>query len=166
MISLKYEFWVASRHSIGIYGDWYVFGWELFGSERFKGIKITPFYRHYFKRTAKRALYGQASAIVAYYDFEYLNYHYHYAYPYDFPVRYMFWTGGFGLAAGWNYILGEPGKHNVYVDINLGFQLLPSPWPTKMAGHHGITYEHNKTWWYLGGPGSVIELKLALGGIF
>ena len=165
MISLKYEFWIKARHSIGIYGDYYFYGWELFGSEKFKGIKITTFYRYYFSRTAKKAYYAQASAILAYYDFEELYYHYHYGYPYDIPVRYMFWTGGFGLAVGWNYIFGEPRKSNIYVDINLGFQLLPAPWPEQLPDPKE-RYKHNKTWWYLGGPGSVIELKLALGGIF
>lgn len=166
MISFKYEFWVVNKKSIGLYADYYLYGYQVFGGEKFTGFKLTPFFRHYFKRTAKRATYVQGSAIVAYFDFEKLNYSNHPYYPYETSVRYIFWTGGFGVALGWYYKFTDTKKSNLYVDINLGTQILPATWPNKIIGPHGITYEHNKTWWYLGGPGSFIELKIALGGIF
>ena len=50
--------------------------------------------------------------------------------------------------------------------MNIGFQYFPVDWPDKAKDSNGTTYDHNKTWWYFGGPGSIIEIKIAIGGIF
>ncbi|MFA5417728.1 MAG: hypothetical protein WC341_04635 [Bacteroidales bacterium] len=51
-------------------------------------------------------------------------------------------------------------------DFNIGFQFMPHNYAREITGEHGEKYKHNPLWWYLGGPGSEIELKLAIGGIF
>lgn len=52
------------------------------------------------------------------------------------------------------------------ININIGLQIMPSNYPKKVTDDSGKTYTHNGLWWYAGGPGSIIEIKLAFGGIF
>ncbi len=165
-LGIKLEGFIREKFSMGIYFDWYFRGRQLFGGEEYYGFKASPFVRYYFKRNEKRGFYAQASALVGYFDFEKLNYFNHNQYPYEISKRYILWTGGFGAAVGVYVVLVESRHKHTYFDMNIGFQYFPVDWPDKAKDSNGTIYDHNKTWWYFGGPGSVIEIKIAIGGIF
>ncbi len=160
--SLRLERFIKSKYSGGIYFTYYYNGRQYFGSEEFTGTKISPYFRYYIKRNKSYGVYAQATVIIAYFDFSRLNYNYEHSYTKS--VETNFWTGGIGGSFGITDIVGNS-KH-IIVDINIGWQLLPPLYPTEITGEHGETYTHNNLWWAIGGPGSIIEIKLAVGGIF
>lgn len=159
---LRLERFIETRYSAGIYLTYYFNGRQYFGSEEFTGTKLSPYFRYYIKRNKSYGVYAQATMIVAYFDFSRLNYNY--MHKYNKSVEANFWTGGVGAAFGITDIV-KNSKHFI-IDINIGWQMLPSFYPTEITGEHGETYTHNSLWWVIGGPGSIVEIKLAVGGIF
>ena len=163
-LGLRYERFFKTRYSVGLYFDWYYHGRQIFGSEVYTGFKATPTFRYFFVRHEALGFYIQASALLGYFDFSKLNYVDPYKGEDVVSIEYYFWTGGFGYAVGSYFAVGN-NKHT-YIDINIGFQYLPVSYPTEYDNSPKGTYEHNPTWWYIGGPGSFVEFKFALGGIF
>ena len=87
------------------------------------------------------------------------------SYSKNFPTD--FWTVGLGVGMGLMFRIGDS-KHGVG-NFSLGFQLFPADIPNEMEGDyngHAVTWSYSSAWWYITGPGSVIELKFTLGGIF
>lgn len=162
-IGLRYERFIKVRYSLGTYVDWYFAGRQFFGGEEYTALKVSPSIRYYIRRHKELGFYVQATAIVAYFDFAKLNYNNNYRSGDYISTTAIFWSGGFGAAIGIYFVKGR-GNH-FYLDINAGFQYLPANYPDEMPTSRRV-YEHNKTWWYFGGPGSVIEIKFAIGGIF
>jgi len=160
--SLRLERFIKPKYSGGMYITYYFNGRQYFGNEEFTGTKISPYFRFYIKRNKNYGVYAQATVIIAYFNFSKLNYNYENYYTKS--VKTNFWTGGIGGSFGITDIVRNS-KH-VIVDINIGWQLLPSIYTTEVTGEHGEKYTHNNLWWYIGGPGSIIEIKLAVGGIF
>lgn len=162
-LGLRYERFLGVRYSVGLYLDWYYRGREFFGTEKYQGFKIAPAFRYYFRHHRAGGFYLQAYGLLGYFDFSELNYEH----PYDegniLTTSYRFWTGGVGNSIGAYFALGE--SRQAYIDINVGFQYLEANFPTQ-KNNNGTIYHHNNGWWYLGGPGSFIEVKLALGGLF
>jgi len=162
-LGLRYERFIHLRYSAGLYFDWYYRGRQAFGSEEYTGFKATPTFRYYFMHHKAMGFYVQASAIVGYFDFAKLNYVYPNRHDVSVSVNYIFWTGGVGGAVGAYFAFGKE-KH-FFLDLNFGFQFMPANYPTVKKTSNGL-YEHYPTWWYAGGPGSIIEVKIAIGGIF
>ncbi|MDP2724093.1 MAG: carboxypeptidase-like regulatory domain-containing protein [Bacteroidales bacterium] len=160
--SMRFERFVNLKYSAGAYLTYYYKGREFFGSEQFTGLKTSLYVRRYLKRNKSYGFYAQAAVLVAYFDFGELNYRY--ADYYIKTVSTHFYTGGLGAAIGMTDIINNT-KHLI-VDFNVGFQFMPHNYAREITGEHGEKYKHNPLWWYLGGPGSEIELKLAIGGIF
>lgn len=160
--SMRLERFIKTKYSGGMYITYYYNGRQYFGSEEFTGIKVSPYFRFYIKRNKSYGVYVQATVIIAYFDFSKLNYNYENRYTKS--VETNFWTGGIGAAFGITDIVRNS-KHFI-IDINVGWQLLPSVYPTEITGEHGLIYTHNNLWWAVGGPGSIVEIKLAIGGIF
>jgi len=163
-LGLRYERFIGSKFSVGTYAAWYFKGQQYFGDEEYTGIKVTPTFRYFFRHHEAMGFYIQASAIIGYFDFSVLNY----VYPDDheevFSVKDFYWTGGAGFAVGSYFSFSR--KNTAFIDLNVGWQILPANYPTKVKTPFGSTYEHYNTWWYFGGPGSVIEIKIAIGGMF
>jgi hypothetical protein len=161
-LSLNYERFIKTKLSTGLNATYYFKGRQYFGNEEFTGLKLTPHVRFYFKRNKSYGFYIQGGIIVAYFDFSKLNYNY--SNDLTRSVSKYFWAGGVGSAIGIMDILGK--SSNAIVDINIGLQNFPSPIEPKWIDEHGREYSHNTAWWLLGGPGSIIEIKIAIGGIF
>lgn len=161
-LSIRVERFIKTSYSAGLYITYYYNGKQYFGSEEFTGLKISPYFRYYFRRNKSYGVYAQATVIIGYFDFSRLNYNY--VHSYTKSVETNFWTGGIGGAFGITDIIRNS-KHFI-VDINIGFQLLPSLYSTEITDEHDRKYTHNNLWWIVGGPGSIVEIKLAVGGIF
>lgn len=160
--SVRLERFIKTRYSVGSYLTYYYRGRQLFGSEKFTGLKASPYFRFYFKRNKSYGFYIQGAAIISYFDFSRLNYKYSNSKTVSIPTK--FWTYGLGGALGITNIVGNS-KHFI-IDINIGWQYLPVNYDKSFTDEHGVEYTHNSLWWIAGGPGSAIEIKLAIGGIF
>jgi hypothetical protein len=162
-LAFRYERFFKTKYSLGLYTDYYYRGREYFGTEEFKGIKVTPHFRYYTVRNKSFGVYAQGGIIISYFDFHKLYYN-TYEMEYSYSTSPKFWTGGFIFSFGIEDIVGN--SRNFIVDISVGLQYMPQTYPTTVTGPHGLTYTHNPGWWYAGGPGSLVEIKLAFGGIF
>lgn len=162
-LAFRFERFIQIQHSMGAYILWYFRGRQMFGEEEFTGFKFAPHYRHYFIRNKSMGAYVQPSVIIAYYDFSKLNYQQEYDHETVVSAQEHFLTGGVGLAFGITDIVGNS-KHFI-LDFNVGLQILPELYPSSISVD-GIEYVHSNGWWYFGGPGSAIEFKFSIGGIF
>ena len=168
-IGLRYERFVKPKHAIGIHATGYFFGvsWPYhFGTmddNRFHGLKLAPFYHFYVLRTISFAGYAEIKPLIAYFDFYSLDYARDNAPEYEYNTSATFWTGGISAAWGWLFF---PRRSNYTIGLSLGFQFMPWKVPDTIIDENGVTWELNKAWWYFGGPGSLLEFKFMLGGIF
>jgi hypothetical protein len=160
--SLRLERFIKTRYSVGSYLTYYYRGRQFFGNEKFTGIKVSPYFRFYFKRNKSYGFYIQGAGIVAYFDFSRLKYNYSNSRTISAPT--IFWTAGLSGAVGITNIVRNS-KHFI-IDINIGWQYLPPAFENNFTDENGIEYSHNSLWWVAGGPGSAIEIKLSIGGIF
>ena len=160
--SLRFEKFINKKKSVGAYLTYYYDGRQYFGSEEFTGLKTSFYFRYYFVHKQSHGFYAQGSIIIAYFDFDKLNYNY--SNQLTKSISTSFWTGGFGAAVGITDIV-KNSKHFIF-DINIGWQIMPALYKTTITDEHGRELDHNNLWWYIGGPGSVVEIKLAIGGIF
>lgn len=165
-LGMKVEVFINDKISLGTYFDWYIDGIQYFGGEKYTGFKASPCFRYYIKRDIKRGVYAQVTGIVGYFDFHPLNYTSGDRYPYEYSTTYMFWMGGAGFAFGAYFVLSDTKLKHMYFDVNAGLQIFMAPWPMEARNSNGMRFEHYPQWWYIGGPGSIIELKLAIGGFF
>ncbi len=161
-ISASYYGSIKNNFSGGINIKYYYKGRQLFGSEEFTGVKVSPTVRYFIKRNCSYGFYAEGKIIVGYFDFTRLNYTYSNKITVNFPTT--FWTGGVGASVGIMDVLGDL-KH-VVLDLSIGVQIFPSNYPTEKTGEHGNELSHNSLWWIAGGPGSLIEINLGIGGIF
>lgn len=163
-IGFRYERFIKTNISTNLYADYYYKGKQYFGSEEFTGLKTTIGGRYYIVRNKSYGAYAQAGLMLGYFDFEKLNYKYGAGTSFTLTKQKIVWTGGLEGAFGITKIIGNS-KH-IIVDINMGFQLMPANWAYNAVDEHNREYEHNPLWWYIGGPGSYVEIKLAFGFIF
>ena len=168
-IGLRYERFIKQKHSIGLHATSYFFGfswpmlWHTMDDNRFHGIKVAPFYHFYVLKYPGFAGYAEIKPIIAYFDFYSLDYARKNYPEYEKNVSTNFWTGGIGVAWGWLFF---PHRSNFTIGLSLGVQILSWNVPGTITDDNGVTWELNKTWWYFGGPGGILEFKFTIGGIF
>lgn len=166
---IRYERFIGLHHSAGLHLTGYILGFSwpmIVGSmtnDRFNGIKIAPFYHYYIWRNAATAGYAEIKPLFSYFDFYSLDYAMQNEPEYEYNVSKNFWSAGLGASFGWLFF---PGKNKFTLGLSAGFQYMPWNVPKKIKNDEGVTYEIDKTWWYLGGPGSYFEIKCIIGGFF
>ena len=167
-VGLRYERFIKIKHAVGLHTSVYLHGrgYGLFSSgiSKFTGIKLAPFYRYYVWRNMNNSGFIEGKLVSGYFDCHEL----YYAMKYDdrrgeFASE-QFWSFGIGVAWGWSIILPRT-KHGIF-NISAGLQAFPMHVPNTIQGVHYGTLEVENNWWYLFGPGSVVEVKIAFGGIF
>jgi hypothetical protein len=160
-ITLRYERFIQTRHSVGLHNSVYFFNkevhTELFIFENvldiseFDGVKMAPFYRFYLMRVLHGGVYADAKPIIGYFKFPELNYS---GYTKEEPTE--FWSFGAGLALGFMINV-----KNFLMNISLGAQYFPMNAPDTYK-----SYELDDQWWYAYGPGAYFDFKITVGGIF
>ena len=171
-VAVRYERFLGKKQSIGLHTSVYLYGFNNFifdlGSNpvNYKGIKLAPFYRYYPVKANSGGVYLEGKIPFGYFNFDQLMYGYESnAYTKNFPQK--FWTIGGAVAIGYMFRLSK-GHHGVG-NISVGAQVFPMDVPTEQEGElfdGKVTYTLGNGWWYITGPGSFIEIKLTLGGIF
>ena len=181
-IGVRYERFIALRHSLGIHNSWYVYGRKFnLGSEYslyayYNGFKVAPFYRFYPIRSAKVGLFLEGKIPFGYFDFSTYEYHYYSNDNQKMDYAYSFWTWGVGVSVGvmvgGSKIQKDGNKRwKPTFNISLGYQYFPMVEPPKNI-YKQITPEYRRryytetNWWYQYGPGGYFEVKVTIGGIF
>ena len=170
-VAVRYERFLEKKHSIGLHTSIYLYGFNNYVIDQgdipmsYKGFKLAPFYRFYMVRSNDHGFFIEGKIPIGYFNFSTLTYSA--STQRNFPQS--FWTIGGTLAVGWMFRLGHS-LHGVG-NLSLGYQFFPMDIPTNFEIEQGapgrfITYTLNNAWWYVSGPGSVIEIKFTLGGIF
>ena len=168
-VGLNYERFVSFKHAVGFNMSSYLFGFgylPLFnqGTARYVGLKAAPYYSFYFSRTMRRGAFVQGKIMAGYFDFEKLYYYYPSDSRYGEYRSEQFSSFGFGAGVGW-YALLPKMKHGVF-KIYIGYQLFPMYVPSTTESDRYGTLKVENNWWYINGPGSVVEIKFSMGGIF
>jgi len=161
-IGVRYERFINNRHALGLHTSYYFFNkttnillqdddtdWAYI-IEEFDGIKLAPFYRYYLKKNAMGGNYLEAKPITGYFYFP--------GRPDSNENPYYFWTFGGGAAWGIMTI-----KHDSHLTMNLTFGLQYFPMQDPQNAYNE---SYNTDWWYFLGPGSIVEIKFTLGGLF
>ena len=170
-IAGRYEYFISKNHSIGAHLSIYVYGRNTIalGSEHdyypvFHGFKLAPAYRYYPGK--KRRIFLEGKIPVGYYHFSKLEYHY--GYSFETNIKYSFWTTGFGASVG--IVIPLKRTKTGIITVSAGYQYFPTKAPEEIEVQQNdgtlLRYETNNYWWYHGGPGSVLDIKILIGGLF
>ncbi len=174
-VALRYERFLHRRHAIGLHGSFYLFGRKplTIGSEyeyyvKFQGFKLSSFYRFYPLRKNTFGLFVEGKIPVGYIHFNQLTYRYASGSSNRVHLKYDFWSIGWGLSAGFMFRLPKT-LHGVG-NISIGYQYFPIDVPETVEVDLGngtiLTGKTDTDWWYRGGPGTRVDIKLTIGGIF
>ncbi|NQU35286.1 MAG: hypothetical protein HQ521_18825 [Bacteroidetes bacterium] len=162
-----YQRFLKTKHAIGIHTSYY-FNGNLpgfnFPDSEFRGIKVAPYYRYYEKRNERKSSFIEVKFITGYFDFHKL----YYAWKVDSRdgdyASVQFSSYGFGAGFGWSTLL--PRSKHIILTISGGFQVFPTHVPRTIEHPgYGTLYVKDLAW-YIVGPGSGVEFKISIGGIF
>ena len=170
-VGICYERFLHLRHSVGVKTSAYLFGRgyiPLFSVEesRFTGIKVSPMYRFYFWRNMNAGYFCEGKFTWGYFNLYELYYSAAYSGSYrGFYSQEKTMVYGFGTAVGLSRQLGHG---HLNLNFSIGTQYLPlNITQTKIyEAYGGLTCNVDDVFWYFGGPGSFIEIKFILGGLF
>jgi len=158
------------RHSIGLRSSLYLYNGIPFIAPSYnqydgKGLKFSPYFRNYFWRNQGRGFFVETKVTWGYFDFKELNYHWANDNEYGEYFSEISRSFGCGISMG----LMFRNIHNpIVINGSIGLQYFPLNVPkTKQSQHDdNLELEVDNTFWYIGGPGSVVEIKFMIGGIF
>lgn len=177
-VAIDYERFLRLKHSVGLksylhlykgipYVDLILLSYSEMAT--FKGIKLSPYYRYYIWRNIRTGGFFEGKISWGYFDFEKIQYvedpHHD-----DEDAKFFSETSnslGFGGSFGW--MIHSP-RSPVVINFSFGFQYFPLNVPktkqVKMDNWYTIKYNVDDLFWYMAGPGSYIEIKFMIGGIF
>lgn len=167
-IGLRYERFINLKHSVGLHVSTYLFGFihpfplgYNYGYEaNFTGFKFGPFYHYYLWHAKSRAGFIEIKPLVGYFHFYNLSKNYSSARIYEDQ---NYWLAGGSTAFG---LLFNPKGGRVAICLSIGYQFFPVKFNPSVPTAEGYSYEYNNSWWFWGGPGSYIEFKFSVGGLF
>jgi len=166
-LGIKYQYFISSKHCLGLQTSTYFAGnGPGFNSpsSKFTGFKFSPSFRYYESRLKRKSTFLEAKIISGYFDFSDLFYSWRTDKREGEFVSDDFWSFGVGAGLGWSSILHHS-KHAI-ITIYAGVQFFPMKVPDTIQSDNFGTLDVSKLWWYIGGPGSTIEVKVIFGGIF
>lgn len=167
-IAFRYEHFLQPKNSMGLNASFYVFGfihpvspvvYYNYDAD-FKGIKLGLFYRYYLWRNNDNGGFVEIRPQAGYFNFTYKGKKSTSSIVYE-PEQLLIIGGS--TAFGLSFI---PGGKRVIVNLSLGFQYFPAHFEGSIPDEYGHSSDFNNGWWKWGGPGSYIEFKLSVGGLF
>lgn len=168
-VGICYERFFHEKQSIGIKSSAYLFGRGYlplisYGRAEFTGIKLSPFYRFYYYRHERGGGYLEGKAAWGYFDFSELYYAYPNSSSYGDHYHETSNSLGLGISAGWMFRFYPD---HLLMGISIGLQFLELKVPEKKRGDYlDLIYEVDDAFWYINGPGAVLEFKFMIGGVF
>ncbi len=165
-IALRYQRYFGNNQSLGLYATYYLgFGIELIGVQKmsFDGYKVSLAYRRFTDRKLKKGLYGEARISGGYFNFGdlYSGSAFDGVSPPD-----EFLNMGIGIGGGFFTKLAKLKRG--FLNFYLGLQYFPIYHQEKSFWEHDEKHASvsNYGYWYSHGPGSIVEIKIAFGGLF
>lgn len=174
-LALRYERFLKPKQSVGAHASIYLFGRNpvTFGSEydyyvTYQGFKLSPFYRFYPIRNKTSGIFAEVKVPFGYIHFSELDYHFNSNNHPRVKLDYSFWTYGIGVSVGAMFKIPRS-KHGV-INISAGYQYFPIDVPATVQyplnDGTWLNLPTDTYWWYRGGPGTSLDLKFTIGGIF
>jgi len=165
-IGLKYVHFIKRKHAFGLQFSYYIptcRSIPLSVNVNYSGIKVSPTYRYYFMRSLSNQSFVEGKIIGGYLNFKSLPYR-EASYQEDFEfLPASFYSYGIGINWGFEDIVLN--SHAIF-GFSIGFQYFPMYIEYSYTNEHNIQYDAQTWWWYLYGPGSIVEIKIYIGGIF
>ena len=165
-IGIRYLRFINIKHAIGLHASYYLLTQRNVpynGPNKYTSLKLSALYRYYFMRNMSNQSFVEGKLIGGYFDFKSLAYS-RSGLGEDFiyiPVTF----NSFGFGVNWGYEKISRNKHLVF-GLSVGLQYFPMHVETIYIDEHDVTWETDTWWWYGYGPGSLLEIKIYLGGIF
>jgi len=165
-VALRYQRYFSNNQSLGLYATYYLgFGIELIGLQKmsFDGFKVSLAYRRFTDRKIKKGLYGEARISGGYFNFGDL----YSGSAFDgVSAPDEFLSMGLGIGGGFFTKLAKL-KHG-FLNFYLGLQYFPIYHQEKGFYEHDEKHSSvsNYGYWYSHGPGSIVEIKIIVGGLF
>jgi hypothetical protein len=135
----------------------------------YTGIKLSPYYRYYIWRNKSNGGFLEGKISWGYFDFEEINYFEASSHDEE-DAKFFSETSnslGGGVSFGWMIRLHQS---PVIINLSLGVQYFPLNVPktkqVKVDSWYFIKYEVDDLFWNMAGPGSQVEIKFMIGGIF
>jgi hypothetical protein len=123
-------------------------------------------YRFYFWRNMVGGFFVEGKLTYGYFDLYELYYYALVSASYrGFYSQEKTSAYGFGTSIG---LSRKPRGGPVFINLSIGWQFLPlRVTQTKVnEGYGDLPSDVDDVFWYIGGPGSVVEVKFIIGGIF
>lgn len=174
-VAFSYERFIEKKQSVGIHTSLYIFGRNSnffdmgYNENRFKGVKLAPFYRYYLRGIKIRGIYIEGKIPVGYFNFSELFYAWlNYDTSQGIDIEQSFWSAGVSASVGVSF--NFPRSKHVVAYISIGLQYFPMNVAETIyaSDYQGEMrkYYLQPNWWYISGPGSILEFKFLVGGIF
>lgn len=167
-LGITYERYLHRRHTVGVVSSTYFAGWGSlvlfsYGTAKFTGIKLSPFYRFYYFNNPKSGGYLEAKVTYGYLHFRQIYYYRDYSASYrGFYATENSSSFGFGVTAGFNF---RPREGIFNYGFSIGLQAFPPNLPKTLYydDYGGLICEPDDAFWFVMGPGAVLEIKLLIG---
>ena len=157
-VTLEYERTLPQKHAVGGYATALINRsfWMFDDNISLVGFKIEPYYRYYVWSKQRTAGFAQAKLVYA-------NFVVHDDNGYPEPTDTYSQAFGIGLAWGWKIFPSKLKRHTI--QLVLGARFVPMVSNTDELNDIFNSYQA-EYWWDLVGPGSIIDVKFTLGGLF
>jgi len=175
-IGVQYERFIKEKNSLGLQFSCYLAGWgyPTGGNDvtsHYFGYKIGFFYRHFFGTNERKRFFVGGKLLLGHFDFDPLIYKHAEYYWFERIATYTtkakvdFWSYGVGIEVGWYFKM----PHSIFT-LSFGPKYFPMRAPggiNVLDSYHNNQAAHpENVFWYLTGPGSVLEVKIGIGGVF
>jgi len=167
-IGFSYQRFLNEKFAIGLKASLYVLNKKrlnFYGSDNdYSGYKLAPYFRYYEMRNMKKSNFIEFRLLAGYFDFDKLRYYWKVDRRDGEYTSAQFWSYGFAGVLGRSLVISK-NTHFTF-SYSVGIQVFPLNAPgTMQSDNYGTLYVEN-WWWYIAGPGSVIHVTIAFGGIF
>ncbi len=166
-LGITYQRFITIKHGVGLQTSTYIAGIGRglnMPDSKFTGVKFAPFFRYYESRNKTKNSFLEVKFISGYFDISNLYYSWHVDKRDGEFTSEQFWSFGVGAGLGWSSMLPKS-KHGI-ITISAGVQYFPIHVPDTIESDNYGTLNVSKLWWYIGGPGSAVYIKVTIGGIF
>jgi len=167
-IGFSYQRFLNEKFAIGLKASLYVLNEKrlnFYGSDNdYSGFKIAPYFRYYEMRNMKKGNFIEFKLLAGYYDFDKLYYYWKVDSRDREYISTQFWSYGIAAEFGRSLVISKNTHFTFSYSFGIQVFLLNAP-ATIQSTNYGTLHVEN-LWWYIAGPGSVVNVTIAFGGIF
>jgi len=167
-IGFSYQRFLSEKFALGLKASLYVLNEKrlnFYGSDNdYTGFKLAPYFRYYEMRNMRKGNFIEVRLLAGYFDFENLCYYWKVDNRDGEYASAQFWS--YGIAAEFGKTLVISKNTHFTFSYSVGIQVFPINAPVTIQSPNYGTLHVEKAWWYVAGPGSVVHVTIAFGGIF